>query len=72
MQVVAVSTPADPEWRWRIVNYAGEAIEHSSATFRTVASALAAGTARLEELNVLDRSVPPGMYYRSTSHLRGR
>jgi len=26
MQVVAFSTPVHPEWRWRIVNYAGEVV----------------------------------------------
>ncbi len=71
MQVVAVSSPAQPEWRWRIVNYAGEVVEESSATFRTVGSAVAEGAVRLGELNLVDRSVPPRTY-RSTSHLRGR
>ncbi len=71
MQVVAISTPAQPEWRWRIVNYAGEVIEESSETFRTIATAVAKGTARLGALHLVDRSVPPRAY-RSTTHLRSR
>jgi len=71
MQVVAFSTPVHPEWRWRIVNYAGEVVEESGRTFRTIAGAVAEGTARLGQLNVVDRSVPPRAY-RSPSHLRGR
>jgi hypothetical protein len=71
MQVVAFSTPAHPEWRWRIVNYAGQVIEESDETFRTIAGAVAVGTIRLGKLDLVDRSVPPRVY-RSTSHLRGR
>ncbi len=71
MQVVAVSTPAQPGWCWRIVNYAGEVVEESSRTFRTIAGAVAEGTVRLGELNIVDRSAPPRTY-RSTTHLRGR
>ncbi len=69
MQVTAFSTPARPDWRWRIVNYAGEILEESHATFPTIAAAVAEGTARLVSLNVVDRSVPSRMW-RSTSHLR--
>src|SRR3989442_1222645 len=29
MQVVAFSNPSQPDWRWRIVNYAGEMVEES-------------------------------------------
>ena len=29
MQVTAFLTPQEPDWRWRIVNYAGETIEES-------------------------------------------
>jgi hypothetical protein len=71
MQVVAVSSPVQPEWRWRIVNYAGDVIEESGETFRTIAKAVAEGTARLGKLNLVDRSVSPRVY-RSTTHLRGR
>ena len=38
MQVIAFSTPTCPDWRWRIVNYAGEVIEESQSTFRTIAT----------------------------------
>lgn len=71
MQVTAFSTPARPDWRWRIVNYAGEMVEESRETFPTIAAAVARGTRRLIEMNVVDRSEPV-RGYRSTSHLRGR
>lgn len=69
MQVTAFSTPREPDWRWRIVNYAGETIEESRGTFKTISVAVAEGTKRLVQLDV-DRSVPR-VPYRSTSHLRG-
>jgi hypothetical protein len=71
MQVTAFSTPAAPEWRWRIVNYAGEVIEESYAFFPTIAAAIAQGSERMAELNVVDNSVAP-KNWRSTSHLRSR
>jgi hypothetical protein len=71
MQVTAFSTPSQPDWRWRIVNYAGEIIEESRETFPNIASAVARGTQRLEQMNVVDRSVA-ARPYRSTSHLRSR
>jgi hypothetical protein len=71
MQVTAFSTPMDPNWRWRIVNYAGETLEESRETFPTIASAVAQGTKRLLEMNIVDRSVAVRSH-RSTSHLRGR
>ncbi len=40
MQVTAFSTTAAPDWRWRIVNYAGELVEESHETFPTIAGAL--------------------------------
>jgi hypothetical protein len=69
MQVLAFSTPVDPRWRWRIVNYAGELIEESRETFLTIASAIEHGSKRLRAMNVVDQSVPPTAY-RSTRHLR--
>jgi hypothetical protein len=72
MQVMAHWTPARPDWRWRIVNYAGELVEESHGTFPTIATAIAAGTRRLTEMNVTDHSVPPPRFHRSTSHLRSR
>jgi hypothetical protein len=69
MQVTAFLTPQEPDWRWRIVNYAGETIEESRRRFPTIALAVEEGTKRLRELDV-DRSVPR-VPYRTTSHLRG-
>jgi hypothetical protein len=71
MQVTAFSTPARPDWRWRIVNYAGEIVEESRDTFATIAAAVARGTERMKAMNVVDRSTAPP-YRRSTSHLRSR
>src|SRR5439155_25120851 len=70
MQVVAFSTPMNPHWRWRIVNYAGEVVEEANETFSTIASAVAQGTKRLAQTNVVDRTEPV-LGYRSTTHLRG-
>lgn len=58
MQVTAFSTPARPEWRWRIANYAGEVVEESSSGFATISIAVAQGTKRLVQLNIVDRSEP--------------
>jgi hypothetical protein len=71
MQVVAFSTPRDPLWRWRIVNYAGETIEESRETFPTIAGAVEVGSRRLRRMDIVDTSTPshPG---RSTRHLRIR
>jgi hypothetical protein len=71
LQVTAFSTPDRPNWRWRIVNYAGEMIEESREEFRTIAAAVADGTKRLTAMNVVDRSEPVRAW-RSTSHLRSR
>jgi hypothetical protein len=71
MQVIAFSTPSRPEWRWRIVSYSGELVEESRETFSTISIAVARGTKRLSELNIVDRSVA-ATPYRSTSHLRRR
>lgn len=70
MQVTAFSTPANPSWRWRIVNYAGETVSESHDVFPTIAAALAQGTKRLVAMNVVDGSTP--VWRRSTSYLRGR
>jgi hypothetical protein len=71
VQVTAFSTPQRPDWRWRIVNYAGETIEESREFFPTIAAAVARGTAHLNRLNVVDKSAPVRAW-RSTSHLRSR
>jgi len=56
MQVTAFSDPRHPEWRWRITNYAGETVEESHDEFLSIAAAVAAGTERLLQMNVIDRS----------------
>ena len=69
MQVMAFSTPQDPLWRWRIVNYAGEVIEESRDRFPTIAGALEQGAKRLQTMDVVDHSTPY-QPHRSTRHLR--
>ena len=71
MQVTAFSTPDAPQWRWRIVNYAGEILEESYEGFPSIAAAVAKGTERLVKLNVVDRSTP-SRHWRSTSRQRVR
>jgi hypothetical protein len=71
VQVTAFCTPARPDWRWRIVNYAGEIIEESRDSFSSISAAVAKGTERLVQMNVVDRS-EPARNWRSTSHLRSR
>lgn len=70
MNVVAFSTPLDPTWQWRIVNYAGEIVEESGASFPSIGSAVAAGAKRLETLNAIDRSTRPAPYSRYGSRRR--
>ncbi|HEV8642656.1 MAG TPA: hypothetical protein VGV13_16320 [Methylomirabilota bacterium] len=72
MNVMAFSTPSRPDWRWRIVNNAGEVVEESHSTFRSIGAAVAEGRERMKELNVDDRSVRPRPFGRTTSHLRRR
>jgi hypothetical protein len=50
MQVVAFCTPARPDWRWRIVSYAGEMVEESYEVFPTIAVAVTNGTVRMHEI----------------------
>jgi hypothetical protein len=69
MQVTAFSIPARPDWRWRIVNYAGQIIEESREFFPTISAAVAKGTERLVEMNVVDHSAP-SRHWRSNSHTR--
>jgi hypothetical protein len=71
MQVIAFATPTRPEWRWRIVDYAGDTIEESSNVFASIAAAVTAGAERLGKLDAVDRSVRVNPY-RRTSHLRGK
>ena len=55
MDVVAVSTPPENAWRWRIVNYAAEVVEESRETFTTIAAALASGAVHLPTIDVANR-----------------
>jgi hypothetical protein len=70
MQVGAFSTPRAPDWRWRIVNNAGETVEESPRGFPTIALAMEDGRARLQTMDV-DRTVPRAPY-RSGAHSRAR
>jgi len=54
MQVVAISSPRNPEWRWRIMNYGGETVEESQAGFPSIAAAVAAGKERLMSMEAVD------------------
>jgi hypothetical protein len=56
--VFAFSSPRTPDWRWRIVDYGGETLEESSASFSTLAQAMAAGTERLHIRIDRDRPAP--------------
>jgi len=56
MQVMAFSTPARPDWRWRIVSNDGELIEESRQTFTSIAAAVSDGTDRVRELDSHDPS----------------
>ena len=51
VQVMAVSSPDRPEWRWRIVDYNGQLVEESDLTFRTIAGALEEGGRRLAHMS---------------------
>lgn len=72
MQVIAFSTPSYPDWRWRIVNYAGEMVEESFRTFPSIPTAVAEGMRRLREIGEEDLSVRANPFRRTTSHLRKR
>ena len=56
MNVFAFSTPDRPDWRWRIVNYAGDIVEESRDSFFTISAAVAKGTERLAQLDRVARS----------------
>lgn len=56
MNVIAVSTPGQPNWRWRIVDYHGETVEESYTPLPTIAEAVAEGNERLR--HHADRDAP--------------
>ena len=71
MNVVAVSTPSSPEWRWRIMDYAGQMIEESDGTFLSIESAVTDGAKRVrarddrDVRNMPSRSLRPRTYRRN-------
>jgi hypothetical protein len=71
MQVIAFATAIRPQWRWRIVDYAGAMVEESSDVFPTIAAAVGAGSVRLQKMDAVDRSVRVNPY-RRTPYTRGR
>lgn len=71
MQVTAISTPTEPRWRWRVVNYAGEIVEESRDLFPTISMAVAKGTEWVVQMKLVDRSAPV-RHWRPTSHTRSR
>jgi hypothetical protein len=56
MNVVAVSTPGEPNWRWRIVDHHGQTVEESYTSLPTIAEAVAEGRERLR--HHADRDAP--------------
>src|SRR4029078_1350810 len=61
------STRHRPAWSWRIVNYAGDTVEESEATYATIGGAVEEGAKRRERMNVVDRSARPSPYPRGAS-----
>jgi hypothetical protein len=64
MNVFAFATSRTSDWRWRIVDLKGETVEESSASFPTIAQAIAAGTERLQLRIDRDRPPPPRVPWR--------
>jgi hypothetical protein len=64
MNVFAFSTSRVSDWRWRIVDLKGETVEESSASFPTIALAIAAGTEQLQFRMDRDRPPPPRLPWR--------
>jgi hypothetical protein len=54
-----VSTPGQPDWRWRIVNNAGEIVEESRRGFPSIAAAIADGMKTLHAMSEVDTSQRP-------------
>jgi hypothetical protein len=70
MQVVAISTPASPSWRWRIVTYAGDTVAESQDTFPSILTAVADGTRNLVAMDVVDHTTR-SYGYRTTGYRAG-
>jgi hypothetical protein len=72
MNVLAVSNPGHPDWRWRIVDYYGGTVEESHTTFPTIAAAVAEGRGRLKlhadrDTPIVRRRWAPGRWKRAPS-----
>ena len=72
VDVTAFSTPNRPDWRWRIVTYAGELVEESYETFPSISTAVSDGNRRMRELDIQDVSERAPMLYRSSTYRRAR
>jgi hypothetical protein len=72
MQVLAFCTPERPQWRWRIVNYAGEMVEESYETFLSIETAVTDGQRRMNELDVRDLADRTQTFARGTSYYKNR
>jgi hypothetical protein len=55
MHVTAISTPRQPQWRWRISEDTGELVEESRDGFATLAAAMAEGTKRMASITASAR-----------------
>jgi hypothetical protein len=72
MNVLAVSNPGHPDWRWRIVDYYGGTVEESHTAFPTIAAAVAEGRGHLKQhahrdAPILGRRWAPGRWKRAPS-----
>ncbi len=72
MNVVAVSTPSSPEWRWRIVDYSGQMVEESHGTYPSIATAVADGVERMRARDDRDVGNVPSRSLRPSSSWRYR
>ena len=70
MRVAAFNTSKDADWRWRIVNYAGDTIAESHERFPSIGAAVAHGEEKLAAMKVIDRSEP--VNWRRSTHYRRR
>jgi hypothetical protein len=64
VNVCAFSTSRSSDWRWRIVDLKGDTVEESSASFPTIAAAIAAGAEQLQLRIDRDRPLPPRLPWR--------
>jgi hypothetical protein len=69
MHVVAISSPAHPEWRFRIIDYTGVILEESRERFATLSAAVAAGAEWLVRASATDRVDAFGPHARGSRNL---